>query len=180
MDIIWQELTGGLVDPTKVVRMAFRLVAAMLLGAVVGAERERAGQFAGLRTHILVALGAALLVVIPAVEQQDSEDVGRVIQGIATGIGFIGAGAVLKLRDREEIRGLTTAAAVWVTAAAGVAAGLGYVGVAAIAVVLTWVTLKVGSRRGRQHDVFKGSVIRGPHAPPEPPAAAGALADRGG
>jgi putative Mg2+ transporter-C (MgtC) family protein len=155
MDIILQELTGGLADPTKVARLAFRLVAAMLLGAVVGAERERAGQFAGLRTHILVALGAALLV-------------------------FIGAGAVLKLRDREEIRGLTTAAAVWVTAAAGVAAGLGYVGVAAIAVVLTWVTLKVGSRRGRQHDVFKGSVIRGPHAPPEPPAAAGALADRGG
>ena len=164
MDIIWQELTGGLVDGTKVVRVAFRLVAAMLLGAVVGAERERAGQFAGLRTHILVALGAALLVVIPAVEQQDSEDVGRVIQGIATGIGFIGAGAVLKLRDREEIRGLTTAAAVWVTAAAGVAAGLGFVGVAAIAVALTWITLKVGSRRGHRHDAFRGAVITAPDA----------------
>jgi uncharacterized membrane protein YhiD involved in acid resistance len=69
---------------------------------------------------------------------------------------------VLKLRDREEIRGLTTAAAVWVTAAAGVAAGLGSVGIAAIAVALTWLTLKVGSRTGRRHDAFRGSLITEP------------------
>ncbi|MDF1502758.1 MgtC/SapB family protein [Roseisolibacter sp. H3M3-2] len=164
MDIIWQELSGGLVDGEKAARVAFRLVAAMLLGAVVGAERESAGQFAGLRTHILVALGAALLVVIPSVEQQDTEDVGRVIQGIATGIGFIGAGAVLKLRDREEIRGLTTAAAVWVTAAAGVASGLGFVGVAAIAVALTWVTLKVGRSAGKRHDGEAPAAVSAPDA----------------
>lgn len=150
MDIIWQELLGGLDDRARVARVAVRLVAAMLLGAVVGAERERAGQWAGLRTHMLVALGAALLVAIPAVDRTDNEDVGRVIQGIATGIGFIGAGSVLKLRDREQIKGLTTAAAVWVTAAVGIAAGLGFVGIAALSVLLAWVTLTVVGRVGRQ------------------------------
>lgn len=138
MDILLDELTSGLGDGTPVLRVAIRLVVAMLLGAVVGYERERAGQYAGLRTHMLVALGSALLVVVPAVGDADAAEISRIVQGIATGIGFIGAGSVLKLARSREIRGLTTAAGIWVTAAVGVAAGLGYEGVAALAVGLAW------------------------------------------
>jgi putative Mg2+ transporter-C (MgtC) family protein len=141
LEILWQELSSGLGDGTPVARVAIRLVAAMLLGAVVGYERERAGQYAGLRTHMLVALGAALLVVVPAVTNAEAAEISRVVQGIATGIGFIGAGSVLKLTRQREIRGLTTAAGIWVTAAVGVAAGLGFEGVAALAVALAWVVL---------------------------------------
>jgi putative Mg2+ transporter-C (MgtC) family protein len=146
METIWQELTSGLGDGTHVIRVAVRLVVAMLLGAVVGIERERAGQWAGLRTHMLVALGSALMVVIPSEVGLGLEDVTRVIQGIATGIGFIGAGSVLKLADAREIRGLTTAAGIWVTAAVGVAAGLGFAGVAALSVALAWVILTAVGR----------------------------------
>ena len=146
METVWQELTSGLGDGAHVIRVAVRLIVAMLLGAVVGIERERAGQWAGLRTHMLVALGSALLVVIPSEAGLELGDTTRVIQGIATGIGFIGAGSVLKLADSREIRGLTTAAGVWVTAAVGVAAGLGFAGVAALSVALAWVILTAVGR----------------------------------
>jgi putative Mg2+ transporter-C (MgtC) family protein len=150
MDTVWQELIAGLTDRAHVARVAVRLVVAMLLGAVVGWERERAGQWAGLRTHMLVALGSALLVVVPAESGVDPAELTRVVQGIVTGIGFIGAGSVLKLTDTREIRGLTTAAGVWVTAAVGVAAGLGFAGVAALSVALAWVALTVVGRFERR------------------------------
>jgi putative Mg2+ transporter-C (MgtC) family protein len=146
MDTVWQELVAGLTDRAHVARVAVRLVVAMLLGAVVGYERERAGQWAGLRTHMLVALGSALLVVVPAEAGLGLGELTRVVQGIATGIGFIGAGAVLKVTRTREIHGLTTAAGVWVTAAVGVAAGLGFAGVAALSVLLAWVVLTVVGR----------------------------------
>src|SRR4028119_1203730 len=101
MDIVLEELTAGLPDTAQMVRVALRLVTAMLLGAMVGFERERAGKPAGLRTHMLVALGAALFVLVPLEAGQGLSDLTRgdltrVIQGIATGIGFIGTGAILK------------------------------------------------------------------------------------
>jgi putative Mg2+ transporter-C (MgtC) family protein len=73
----------------------------------------------------------------------DSADISRVVQGIATGIGFIGGGAILKLAAEQEIKGLTTAAGIWMTAAVGVAAGLGRWGSAAIGVLLTWIILSI-------------------------------------
>ena len=169
METVWQELTSGLGDGAHVIRVAVRLIVAMLLGAVVGVERERAGQWAGLRTHMLVALGSALLVVVPSEAGLGFGDVTRVIQGIATGIGFIGAGSVLKLTESREIRGLTTAAGVWVTAAVGVAAGLGFAGVAALSVALAWVILTAVGRL-EAHFVHR----RKPAAPP-----AGAREDAG-
>ena len=150
METVWQELTSGLGDGAHVIRVAVRLVLAMLLGAVVGFERERAGQWAGLRTHMLVALGSALMVVVPSEVGLGLDDITRVIQGIATGIGFIGAGSVLKLTEAREIRGLTTAAGIWVTAAVGVAAGLGFAGVAALSVALAWVILTAVGRLERR------------------------------
>ena len=97
--------------------VAVRLVAAAILGGILGAERELEGKAAGLRTHMLVALGAALFVLLPSEIGMATADLSRVIQGVATGIGVIGAGTILKLRDRQEIIGLTTAANLWLTAA---------------------------------------------------------------
>jgi putative Mg2+ transporter-C (MgtC) family protein len=103
--------------------LTVRLIIALLLGAVVGAQRERWGKPAGLRTHMLVSLGAAVFVIGSLEFSMDSEGVSRVIQGLVTGIGFIGAGAILKLQEQREVEGLTTAAGIWLTAAVGVAVG---------------------------------------------------------
>lgn len=102
----------------------FPLVTATILGGLVGLEREMSGQWAGFRTHILVALGAATFVLVGvSISGEQSEGLSRVIQGVAAGIGFLGAGSILKLTSAEKIKGLTTAGSIWVAAAVGVAAG---------------------------------------------------------
>lgn len=141
IDLLWSELTSGLPDSTQSARVVVRLLAAMLLGAIVGYQREQAGKAAGLRTHILVALGMTLFVLAAEASGMSSDGVSRVIQGLATGIGFIGAGAILKLSETREIQGLTTAAGIWMTAAIGVTVGLGGLGLALICTVLTWMVL---------------------------------------
>jgi putative Mg2+ transporter-C (MgtC) family protein len=143
MDIYWEELTAGLPDKTQTARVIIRLIAAVLMGAVVGIQRERAGKSAGLRTHMLVAMGAALFVLVGSGVGMSLSDLSRVIQGLATGIGFIGAGAILKLSEEHEIQGLTTAAGIWMTAAVGVAVGLGRLGLALLSIILTWIILAV-------------------------------------
>jgi putative Mg2+ transporter-C (MgtC) family protein len=143
MDIFWEELTSGLPDTRQLVRVIIRLIAATLLGAVVGIERERAGKPAGLRTHILVTLGTTVFVLACSSVGMSSDGLSRVIQGIVTGIGFIGAGSILKLSEERDIRGLTTAASIWMTAAVGVAVGLGSLGVALLSTFLTVIVLTV-------------------------------------
>jgi putative Mg2+ transporter-C (MgtC) family protein len=143
MDIFWEELTSGLPDTRQLVRLMIRLMAATLLGAVVGIERERAGKPAGLRTHILVSLGTAVFVLACSSVGMSSDGVSRVIQGIATGIGFIGAGSILKLNEARDIQGLTTAAGIWMTAAVGVSVGLGSLGIALLSTLLTLLILAV-------------------------------------
>ena len=141
MNTLLQELTGGIPDWTQLQRVVIRLVAAMVVGAVIGFQRERAGKSAGLRTHMLVAMGSALFVLEGERALMSMSDLSRVIQGLATGIGFIGAGAILKESTERKIEGLTTASGIWMTAAAGAAAGLGRVGLALLSVVLAWVIL---------------------------------------
>jgi putative Mg2+ transporter-C (MgtC) family protein len=141
MDVIFEEILSGLPDGRQMVSLVTRLLTAMILGALVGAQRERSGKPAGLRTHMLVAMGGALFVLGPLEAGMELEGISRVIQGIVTGIGFIGAGAILKLQDKREIEGLTTAAGIWMTAAVGIAAGLGRWGLALASTVLTWTTL---------------------------------------
>jgi putative Mg2+ transporter-C (MgtC) family protein len=143
MDIILGELTAGLPDARQFTRIVIRLLVAMLLGAIVGIQREQTGKPAGVRTHMLVALGAALFVLAPLETGMTSDDLSRVIQGLATGIGFIGGGAILKLSQEREIQGLTTAAGIWMTAAMGVAVGLGRIGMAVLSALLTWFILAV-------------------------------------
>ncbi|HEY6530198.1 MAG TPA: MgtC/SapB family protein [Cellvibrionaceae bacterium] len=141
IEIFWSELTYGLPNPIQLAHVIIRLIAAMLLGALVGYQREQAGKSAGLRTHMLVALGTALFVLAATGSGMSSDGVSRVIQGLASGIGFIGAGAILKLGATREIKGLTTAAGIWMTAAIGVAAGVGALGLALLGALLTWVVL---------------------------------------
>ena len=120
-----QELARTVPQADAVVRVALRLVAALIIGTAIGLQRELTHKPAGLRTHLLVALGTALLVVAAVNSGMKSGDVSRVIQGLITGVGFLGGGTILKLTEEHEIRGLTTAAGIWLTAAASVAAGLG-------------------------------------------------------
>ena len=143
MDLFWEELTRGLGDSRQLARVLIRLLAATLLGAIVGFERERARKPAGLRTHTLVCVGTAVLVLVCGGVGITSDGLSRVIQGIVTGIGFIGAGSILKVSDQHQIRGLTTAAAVWMTAAIGVSVGLGAIGIAALSTVLALIILAV-------------------------------------
>ena len=130
----------------QTVTVVVRLVAAALLGGVVGAERESEGKAAGLRTHMLVSLGAALFVIAPREAGLARGELASVVQGVAAGIGFIGAGTILKLTQREEIKGLTTAAAIWLTAAVGVAAGIGPLWVPVVCAGCAWVILDVFAR----------------------------------
>src|SRR5262245_13183201 len=124
MEIFWEELASGLPDSRQLVRVIIRMIAASLLGAIVGIQREKAGKPAGLRTHMLVCLGTAVFVLACSGVGMSLDGVSRVIQGIVTGIGFVGAGSILKLNEERDIQGLTTAAGVWMTAAIGVAVGL--------------------------------------------------------
>jgi putative Mg2+ transporter-C (MgtC) family protein len=128
---------------SDLVRVALRLMSAAVLGGLIGAEREWIGKAAGLRTHMLVALGAALFVLAPLEAGVSEGDVGRIVQGIAAGIGFIGAGTILKRADRDQIEGLTTAASIWLTAGIGVAVALGLWWIAAICAMCAWVILFV-------------------------------------
>ena len=141
MDPLWHELTNGFPDRDRLIVVLLRVFAAVLLGAVVGIERERAGKPAGLRTHMLVSLGTAVVVIACQDSGMSLDGLSRVIQGMVTGIGFIGAGTILKLNEQREIQGLTTAAGLWMTAAIGVAAGLGILGVALIGTLVTVLVL---------------------------------------
>lgn len=126
--------------------LAVRLAVAALLGALLGYEREKKGKAAGLRTHILVAVGSAAFVAIPQQAGYDPNGVARVIQGLVAGIGFLGAGCIMKSKDEHQVTGLTTAAGVWLTAAVGVAAGAGREASAVLVGLFGWFTLSVLGR----------------------------------
>jgi len=143
MDILWSEITAGLQGGEHAARVLIRLIAAMILGAIIGLQREHSNKPAGLRTHILVSMGSALFVIACAAAEMGADPISRVIQGIATGIGFVGTGAILKRREDFEIHGLTTAAGIWMTAAVGITAGLGRIGIATVGVVLALIVLSV-------------------------------------
>ncbi len=129
-------------DAATLAVIAARVLTAALLGGLIGWERERKGRAAGLKTHILVSIGSALFVLAPLLADIDGGDVTRVMQGIVSGIGFLGAGAIIKMEKDERVEGLTTAAGIWMTAAIGMAAGMGQ---EMVAVITTVVALMVVS-----------------------------------
>jgi putative Mg2+ transporter-C (MgtC) family protein len=160
----WQQITDAITteftdfgDAHSFARAGFRLILACLLGAALGYERESKGKAAGLRTHMLVALGACLFVLVPLIRGSGDDAMSRVIQGLVAGIGFLGAGAIVKGRPGEEIEGLTTAASIWTTAALGMTAGLGRASTAILGAALALLILQV-LPAGEQH----------PHLPARP------------
>lgn len=122
--VIRQEFSD-LPSIAELTRVCLRLSMAIILGGILGYERESAGASAGFRTHMLVALGSALFVLVPLQGGMELDDMSRVLQGVIAGIGFLGAGAIIKMGQEPEIRGLTTAASIWLTSAVGIAAGMG-------------------------------------------------------
>ncbi len=119
-------------DMAELTRLSLRLLLAVLLGGLLGYERETKGKAAGIKTHMLVALGSAIFMVIPLQIGVEVGDLTRVMQGMVTGIGFLGAGTILKGRDEESVKGLTTAAGLWMTSAIGMTVGLGQAGSAVL------------------------------------------------
>ncbi|MFF5866695.1 MgtC/SapB family protein [Pseudomonas sp. NPDC012596] len=146
MDLIWQTIQAEFADITdeqEVTRILLRLLMAAVLGAVLGFEREHKGKSAGVRTHMLVSMGAALFVLAPSMAGADDQALSRVVQGIVAGIGFLGAGTILKGngRDPSHVKGLTTAAGLWMTAAIGTAAGMGREATALISTLMALLVL---------------------------------------
>jgi putative Mg2+ transporter-C (MgtC) family protein len=130
------ELTQSIPSAQHMVRISLRLFIALVIGGLVGIQRELTHKPAGLRTHMLLALGTALFLITADESGMSKSDLSRVLQGLVTGIGFLGGGAILKLAAEHEIHGLTTAAGIWLTAAASAAAGLGQLALAVVAVCL--------------------------------------------
>jgi len=131
------------------VEAILRLLLAVGLGAGIGFQRERAGKAAGMRTLILVSAGAALFTVVSIFGfGTEGVDVSRVAAGVVVGVGFIGAGVILRGQREEEVAGLTTAATIWVTAGIGLTAGAGMYLVAVIAAVVILGILLLPKIRG--------------------------------
>jgi putative Mg2+ transporter-C (MgtC) family protein len=155
------------------VRICLRLLVALLVGGLVGIQRELTHKPAGLRTHMLLALGTALIVITADESGMTRSDTSRVLQGLITGIGFLGGGAILKLTAEHEIHGLTTAAGLWLTAAASAAAGLGQLPLALLGVCLGLIVLaafvKVEKRLGHRasHDAANREPPKDPAEGPD-------------
>jgi putative Mg2+ transporter-C (MgtC) family protein len=127
-------------------QLAVRLVVAGVIGGFLGWQRGHVGKAAGLRTHVLVAVGSAAFVAVPVQAGMASDGVSRILQGLVTGIGFLGAGCILKRDNEGNVLGLTTAAGLWFTAGVGVAAGMGREVSALILGVVGYFTLSTLTR----------------------------------
>jgi putative Mg2+ transporter-C (MgtC) family protein len=128
-------------DIEQMTRLMLRLLLAAALGGLLGLQRERHGKDAGIRTHMLVALGSALFVLVPAQLGVGDDGISRVVQGVVAGVGFLCAGSILKSSGEDQVRGLTTAAGLWLTAAVGMAAGLGRETTAVVSTLLALAVL---------------------------------------
>ena len=156
-------------DLAQATRLVLRLALAALLGGLLGWERESAGKAAGVRTHMLVAMGAALFVMLALQTGAQANEASRVMQGVIAGVGFLGAGTILKDNSQGDapplVRGLTTAAGIWLTAAIGVACGLGEEATAVLSALIVWAILSAVPL-----------LLRKPASHPPAPASAAALA----
>jgi putative Mg2+ transporter-C (MgtC) family protein len=156
---------SDLTDAAEVTRILLRLTLAALLGGLLGIEREQHGKAAGVRTHMLVAMGSALFVLLSLQAGMSGSDLSRVMQGIIAGIGFLGAGTILKGDDEEKVKGLTTAAGIWLTAAIGVAAGMGRESTAVLSTLLALAIFSLMPRLVGMLDKPKSLVVKAANPP---------------
>lgn len=146
VDQIWTTILSefsDVPDLSTITRITVRLVLAAILGGILGYERELKRRSAGVRTHMLVAVGAALFVIGPLQSGMPMEDMSRVLQGIVQGIGFLGAGAIIVRAKQNLVEGLTTAANIWSTAGIGVIVGLGLEATAVLSTAIVLLILAV-------------------------------------
>ena len=127
----------------SVLQVTIRIVVAGILGGIIGYEREVKGKAAGLRTHMLLAMGTVIVLVVARLDGIPMSEMSKVIEGLVTGVGFLGGGAILKLSDKQEIRGVTTAASIWSTSAIGIAVGLGQIWIGILSTIVVWIILFV-------------------------------------
>jgi putative Mg2+ transporter-C (MgtC) family protein len=169
------EFSDSIPSAQQMIRVTLRLLVALAIGAMVGLQRELTHKPAGLRTHMLLALGTALIVVSADASGMSKSDLSRVVQGLVTGIGFLGGGAILKLTAEHEIHGLTTAAGLWMTAAASAAAGLGQLALAIVGMCLGLIVLAAFVRLERRlgHHASQDAANRPPPGPAGPGPSSG-------
>ena len=123
--------------------ISLRLGIALVVGAIIGLERETQSKPAGLRTNMLVSFGSALIVLVPiqiGAAQQNVDVLGRAISGVVSGVGFIGGGTILR---ESKVKGLTSAAAIWVSAALGITVGCGLWLLGLAGAVIAWIILRL-------------------------------------
>ncbi len=154
MDNWWNQVSrtvasefADVTDIEQTTRVVLRLVLAALLGGLLGWQREIHGKAAGIRTHMLVSMGAALIVMVAQQAGGNAADLSRVLQGLIAGVGFLGAGTILKTErqggETDQVKGLTTAAGIWLTAAIGASAGIGKEVTAILSAVLAFGVLSL-------------------------------------
>lgn len=152
LDLIWLTVLSEFSDlsnVTQITKVVLRLITASILGGLLGYEREMKGKSAGIRTHMLVALGAAIFIIVPQQAGVSPEEVSRVLQGLIAGVGFLGAGAIMIGQQKENETGLTSAASIWITAAIGVTVGMGFEATAVLSTVITLAILALVPRYRR-------------------------------
>lgn len=159
LESIWQSFAAdfdGILNVQQWTQLIVRATAACLVGGLVGYQRQRFHKAAGIRTHMLVAVGSAFFVAVPYLDGMSKSDISRVVQGVVTGIGFLGAGVIVKLQDAKSVKGLTSAACIWYGAALGIACGLGKLIIAAtgafVALVILGLIPHVSSRTSDDED----------------------------
>ena len=146
-------LSWLLVDHADQIEILLRLCVATIAGMVVGINRDIHNKPIGMRTLALVSLGSAIVILSGSVYEGlhfDQDAVSRVVQGILTGLGFLGAGSILRGKDGTEVQGLTTAATVWIAAGLGITAGLGAWFITIAATIVTLILLTYGTRLERR------------------------------
>ncbi|MGC9505776.1 MgtC/SapB family protein [Baaleninema sp.] len=129
--------------PADELQVVARLALTLAIGAIIGIEREVKRKAAGLRTNMLVAFGSALIVLVPiqlGIAQENPEAFMRAVSGVVSGVGFIGAGTIFQ---NPQVRGLTSAAAIWMSAALGIIVGSGLLGLGFSCSLVTWVVLRM-------------------------------------
>ena len=144
MDDLWTTLGLHPPDWQYALHVSVRLAIAATLGGLLGLERQVRGHAAGLRTHMLVSLGSAMFALVPfEAGASSAQMIAEVVRGVAPGIGFLGAGAIMRVTQHDEPKGLTTAATIWLTAAVGISVGVNWMTPAVASVLLGLVVLEL-------------------------------------